>query len=85
VNVHLFVLFSKLVPIIYLHNIEIFFFRGHSVFSVRYELIYFFCDLDVMLQFVPNYIYVVGEKFVPDSLHATENNIETLHRPQIFL
>ena len=38
-----------------------------------------------MLQFVPNYVHVVGEKFVPGSLHATEDNIETLHRPQIFL
>jgi hypothetical protein len=38
-----------------------------------------------MLQFVPNHVHVVGEKFVPGSLHATENNIETLHRPQIFL
>jgi hypothetical protein len=38
-----------------------------------------------MLQFVPNYVRVVSEKFVPGSLHATENDVETLHRPQIFL
>jgi hypothetical protein len=38
-----------------------------------------------MFQFVPNYVHVVSEKIVPCSLYATENKVETLHRPKIFL
>lgn len=81
VNVHLFVLFSKFVPIIHLHNTNGLFFSVDTVFSVRYELIIFFCDLDVMSQFVPNYVHAVGENCVPGSLHVIKNNIETLHLP----
>jgi hypothetical protein len=79
-----FALFPKLVPIIYLHNINGIFSTDTVCFQWGTDW-FLFCDLDVMLQFVPNYVHVVGEKFVPGSLYATKNNTETLHRPQIFL
>jgi hypothetical protein len=68
----------------YQHNINgLFFPWTQCVFSeVRTD---FFCGLDVMLQFVPNYLHVAGEKFVSGSFRATENNVETLYLPQIFL
>jgi hypothetical protein len=38
-----------------------------------------------MLQFVPNYVPVVGETFVPSSLHATKNNIKNITSSTNFL
>ena len=62
---------------------DMFFFPWTQYVSseVRTEFFY----LDVMLRFVSNYVHVIGEKFVPSSLHATENNIKNITFSTHFL